>query len=709
MINYNVMALNIFTKAGDWIEDTWDSIVGSIEKALNSLVDQIIEALLDWIFTLIYGLLAGILKVVEFISEFFDVFAGTSKVIYKNESDFLLNIFFSHEGINNVFWAMALIAIVLAFGFAIFSISRSITDVSGTSKQAVGQIMSQFFRCMITLLLLNVMVVASVNISNVLLDRINFAMLNADNLDEDPDGRTFSEQEYATMTKIMATIGNYCVNESADNRYNLNSCFNAIRGDLQALQASGVFDYTYEKASNGHHTWQSALQQLVNAADLTRDLSLDVYNTNVSTAILTIADELESNSSFRPVESVEVSVMKNGSVQTDDLIFLIIGMGSANNSAYNNGNLNDALRAPYVSGAKSYLDISQVKKDFNIRTMDYFVGFVASIVFIIIMAICIFTFIVRMFNILLLYITAPLFVSSMPLDEGAKFQNWLQAFVVQLFSGFGQVIAMRLYLIIIPAAMGDDLVFFPGDGLWINTLNWFARLLMLLGGAWAVLKAGSLISGILAGNPTQHAAQQEGAIGEKSFKPARKLRDKAVGKVEEKTKAAYKGVKSDVKSGVRAGVSGVKSGIKRALNDTADIVDTAKGGFNRGVNQIERILADRNFENKAGDKSESGKQMDSSSGWSDSSSDKATEGKTYPSSKSLGMKPPDKPLPPTPDKSKQGDITPSSKSLGMKPPDKPLPPTPEQSEAPSSQSLGKTPPRRKPPLNPKQVEEAKQQ
>lgn len=480
---------------------------------LDNIVDQLVDALLEWLFTLLYGLFVAILKVVDFIASFFDVFAGTSKIIYNGDADFLLNVFLGHDAVTNSFWAMALIAIVLAFGFCIFNVSRKVTDVSGTVKQSVGQIMSQFARCLLVIVLLNAMLVAAVNITNVLLDRINYALLNAENLDEEKGGREFTEQEYATMAKVLATVGNYSVNPSADSRYNINSCYNAVRGDLQALQATGVFDYTYDLTASGHHTWQSALAMLASASDLTRDLSLDVYDENVAQAILTISDELKNNPNFKPVQTVSIPIGTSTGVDTDTLLFLVAGMSAANNESYNNGNIYDSIRNGYITGEKDYADIPQVKKDFNVQKIDYFVGYIAGVVFIVIMAICIFTFIVRLFNILLLYITAPLYVSSMPLDEGAKFQSWLQAFVIQLFSGFGQVIAMRLYLIIIPIVISNDLIFFAGDGLWVSTLNWFARLLMILGGAWAVLKAGGLVSSILSGNPGMHAAQQEAHMG----------------------------------------------------------------------------------------------------------------------------------------------------------------------------------------------------
>ena len=467
--------------------------------------------LFDWVFVLLYRLFQSFLNLVDFIESFFDIFAGTAKVFYQGNADFLINIFFGHDAVTNAFWAMALIAIVLAFGFCIFQMARKAADVAGVVRQSVGQILSSFFRCLLIILLINAITVAAINITNVLLDRINYALENAAVLDQEEQDKTFTDQEYATMAKILATVANYSVNPSSDSRYNVNSCFNAIRPDLLSLYVSGFFQYDYPLDDNGHYSWQGALALLASSADLTTDLNLDTYYSDVTTAFQTVSREISTYSDFAPVQSAHFA--SSQAIDTDILIFLIAGMEASQNAMYNTGDFNDAIRKGYISGEKDYNDLTQVRKDFDIWEMDYLVGYISCIVFIIIMAICIFTFIVRMFNLLLLYLTAPLFASSMPLDDGGKWQSWTQAFVIQLFSGFGMVIAMRLYLIIIPLVISSDLVFFAGDGVGTAVLNRMAQLLMVLGGAWAVLQSGSVITGILAGNPGMAAIQQEGRIG----------------------------------------------------------------------------------------------------------------------------------------------------------------------------------------------------
>lgn len=469
------------------------------------------QTLFDWVFVLLYSLFQAMLNLVKFIESFFDVFAGTAKIFYKGNTNFLINIFFGHDAVTNAFWAMALIAIVMAFGFCIVQVSRKAMDTTGSVKQSVGQIVSGFIRCLLIILLLNVVTVSVINMTNVLLDRINYALENAAVLHQEEKEKTFTDQEYAMMARILATVANYSVNPTSDSRYNINSCFNAVRPDLLSLYVNGFFSYDYPTDVNGHCTWQGALALLASSADLTEDLSLDVYYADVANAVQTVSREISTYREFAPVERATFAVSE--SIDTDILIFLIAGMESAQNKQYNTGEFNDALRKGYISGEKSYNDQKQVRKDFDIWTMNYLVGYIACVVFIIIMAICIFTFIVRMFNLLLLYLTAPLFASSMPMDDGAKWQSWTQAFIIQLFSGFGLIIAMRLYLIIIPVVISSDLVFFAGEGIFYAILNRFAQLLMILGGAWAVLQSGSVITGILAGNPGMAAIQQEGQIG----------------------------------------------------------------------------------------------------------------------------------------------------------------------------------------------------
>lgn len=534
------------------------------------------ELLFDWVFILAYGILKALLLLVDVIESFFDVFAGTTQVYYQGTADFLINIFFADSSITNAFWAMALIAIALSFGFCIINVARKTVDVTGAVKQSIGQIMSNFFRCILIIISLNAAVTVTITASNVLLDRINYALVNASILDLEVGTKEFTDEEYAAMASILATVGNYSVNDTETSRYNVNSCFNDIRAELLYLSYNHFFDYTYPvdtqetdttyntitnmdefnawfnetfnsssddtSSENGTplHSWQSAITLLANSANLTEDLDLDVYNESVTNAFSEVVYNLRYNANFGPVETAESIVTDTASLSTATTIFLVSTLESAQNSSYNtNPTFDDSLRSSYVNETKSWEDLDQVRKDFDIWEVDYLVGYVAAIVLIFLLSAVVLNFVMRLFNLLLLYVSAPLFVSSMPLDDGAKFQSWLQAFVIQLFSGFGQIISMRIYLIMLPIVASSDLVYFED-----NTMNYFARVLMIIGGAWAVKHSSSVITGILAGNPGAAAIANEATAsgklsgmlgsGYKSGKSAGKTLSKAFSKDKDK-------------------------------------------------------------------------------------------------------------------------------------------------------------------------------
>ena len=126
----------------------------------------ILQSLFGWLFLLILQLL---LKIVDIVESFFNVFAGTTEVYYYGEPEYLFNLFFTSAGITNLFWAMVIIAVILSFGFCIVAVARKVTDISGTTKHTLGQIISNFIRSLVVILLLNICIIAALNVTGVIL------------------------------------------------------------------------------------------------------------------------------------------------------------------------------------------------------------------------------------------------------------------------------------------------------------------------------------------------------------------------------------------------------------------------------------------------------------------------------------------------------------------------------------------------------------
>ncbi len=450
--------------------------------------------LFDWVFVLLYKLFRALLILVDFLESIFDVFAGITKVSYNGQKDYLINVFFGQNIIAVIFWGMTAISLVLCFAFTIVAVTRKILDIGGGVRQSLGQILNGALRSCVSFLFVSVICIASVNLANICLIQVNYLMKNASTLLYDGDNeKKFTGEENAAMTRIMNTIANYSINSSTENRYNINVCFNSIREDLLFLQQQQFFSYEYPMI-DGHHSWQSAIALIAGAGDIGQDLELETVDSSITEAISTVMNEIKYNPKFRPLETAVRP--DQGEVSVSNTIFLVSSLEAANSSVYrNNPSFDDALRRSYLNGTNSYRDLNRVRKDFDIWEMRYDVGYITCVVFMVIMTQCIFLFILRLFDLLLLYLAAPAFVSTIPLDDGTRFQTWRQAFTIKIVSGFGSVMAMRLYLVMIQVIMDGKLRFFES-----NATNYLCQLLFILGGAFAVLKASPLLTQIVAGN-----------------------------------------------------------------------------------------------------------------------------------------------------------------------------------------------------------------
>lgn len=179
------------------------------------------------------------------------------------------------------------------------------------------------------------------------------------------------------------------------------------------------------------------------------------------------------------------------------IIFLTGGLEAGRTQLKEPG-FTDSIRNKYFTGQVSYTNMAQVKKDFDPAQFNIVICLVCTILVIIILICSIFMFIQRIFEVLLLYIVSPLFVSTMPFDEGASFGKWRDLFVAKLFSGFGIIFTMKLYLMLVPLITSSNLVLFDDTTVaGYAFVNAMLKLFIVIGGAWAAFKSQHLMLQIL--------------------------------------------------------------------------------------------------------------------------------------------------------------------------------------------------------------------
>ncbi len=245
------------------------------------------------------------------------------------------------------------------------------------------------------------------------------------------------------------------------------------------------------------------------------------------------------------------SSTNNGSATVGSTLFVISSLDAAKDEKMNISTaaddvkstlgVSDTLRMPYylngqVDGHKNsdkvYSNNTQVKKDFVFSKFDFVVGLGCSIFIFIVMISNSMVFVQRLFDILLLYIVSPFFVSTMPLDDGERFKRWRELFLGKTFSGMGGIVAMKLYLMIVPVIMGGQIQFdsLKGES---TEVVYILKVLFLLGGAWAATKSGSMVTSLIsaaAGSAESATAQTGTMIGYGLVKSAGKLAWKATKK-----------------------------------------------------------------------------------------------------------------------------------------------------------------------------------
>lgn len=68
-------------------------------------------------------------------------------------------------------------------------------------------------------------------------------------------------------------------------------------------------------------------------------------------------------------------------------------------------------------------------------------------------------------------------------------------FIAKVFAGYGSVFSMKLYLMFCPIIIGNSIQW--GSDATSKDATYFIKLIFLVGGAWAMLKTGSMITSIL--------------------------------------------------------------------------------------------------------------------------------------------------------------------------------------------------------------------
>lgn len=278
------------------------------------------------------------------------------------------------------------------------------------------------------------------------------------------------------------------------------------------------------------------------------------------------------------------------------MVFVVSSLNAAKLDQYNISNPNpvgnigieDAVRNKFYSGDISYTDKGKVEENFKYEKFDFLVGFGMGIFLLIVMASCLIVFVQRVFDIIILYLVSPFFVSMMPLDDGEKFKKWRELFLGKCFTGFGNIAAMKIYLMLCPVIMGNQISFAEKSSV---ESTYLIKMIFMLGGAWAVLKSGPMITSLLssaAGGTEQETGNVASAAAVGAAMKGGSLAVKGgawgVGKIsasENKSLQKFEEMRKDAPGS--SGIPGISKKEQRQTGKSAFAGNTPKDGGGRKI------------------------------------------------------------------------------------------------------------------------------
>lgn len=146
----------------------------------------------------------------------------------------------------------------------------------------------------------------------------------------------------------------------------------------------------------------------------------------------------------------------------------------------------------YLDPSFNYYSTSNARRYMDLTEYDYFFSWVGGICIMFSLGTALLQFIDRAISIVVLFIFSPISISTSVVDDGAHFKLWRDQFIVKFLMGYGCVIAINIYTIIIGAITSNGLVFFDN-----NLLNNFMKILIIIGGSVSMQRIMSLIGNLV--------------------------------------------------------------------------------------------------------------------------------------------------------------------------------------------------------------------
>ena len=521
-----------------WVSTVTGAIADSLSWAF-SFFSTLVTYLFNFLFSvalqgivILFGvflqwILFYLLHIVDVFEDFFDVFAGTQTVKSNGNEMYLLDVFLTNDGVKQALLAVTFVGVAICFIFTIYSVAKSMGSYALEHKRPISHVMKTALKSCIAFMIVPVMMFFGSQLSSAILVSTENAIIGVTGSDESP--------RLSTILFLSGTFGD-------DDEPNA------------SFTSGKRADYF-----NGTKSIYNPAQYLV---DFNMYPSLDLDN----------------------IQAIFQSQTKD--IDVSDKAINNMEYEKAKKQAEKEGKKLDEKKYKKTSTDFSLDDLSSEAKTFPnlFETLyNYPLVYIASIGVILIMLCSMFVFIRKIIELVILYVTSPLFVATMPLDGGSTFKRWREMFIGKLFSGFGIVIAMNLVMIFIPMIMSSNFSFSDNIGLDVTI-----KIVFVVGCLYAAWKSNTTILEVI--NPEVAAADRASAMVVAGMvkMAANTAKDAALAAATGGGSLAAKGVAKAAGSAAKSAASAAGNAAKSAASGSGNAFTGGGGG---GLGNIAKMAS----------------------------------------------------------------------------------------------------------------------
>lgn len=135
----------------------------------------------------------------------------------------------------------------------------------------------------------------------------------------------------------------------------------------------------------------------------------------------------------------------------------------------------------------------------NPNTFMYLPAMIASVCLIIALIIAVLNLAKRVYEIAMLYIVMPMSMSTLSLDDGARFKVWRETFITKIILAYGTVFSVNIFILILPIIAAMSIPGISGFG------NSMFLIFMIVGGAMVIPAGQTLFARLFGSADDMHA------------------------------------------------------------------------------------------------------------------------------------------------------------------------------------------------------------